>query len=189
MIARRVGRGRGERREVFTADGAAIRLKPKIFDTLAVLVRHHGELLSKLQLMEAVWGSTVVEENSLNQHISTLRRVLGERPGENRYIATVPGNGYQFVAEVRGGGEQDVPRRGLAVLPFKNLSDDPEQSYFVDGMTDELIARLSRITRLGVVSRTSAWVYRHTDKSAPSIADELGVDLLVEGSVLRVGNC
>ena len=172
-------------RSLTGADGAVIRLKPKVFDTLAVLVRHHGELLSKPQLMEAVWGSTVVEENSLNQHISTLRRVLGERPGENRYIATVPGSGYQFVAEVRVGGEQDLPRRSLAVLPFKNLSDDPEQSYFVDGMTDELIARLSRITRLGVVSRTSAWVYRHTDKPAPAIADELGVDLLVEGSVLR----
>ena len=172
-------------RSLTGADGAAIRLKPKVFDTLAVLVRQHGELLSKPQLMDAVWGSTVVEENSLNQHISTLRRVLGEKPGENRYITTVPGRGYQFVADVRTGIGLDLPRRSLAVLPLKNFSDDSDQSYFVDGMTDELIARLSRITSLSVVSRTSAWIYRHTDKPAPTIAEELGVDLLVEGSVLR----
>jgi TolB-like protein len=172
-------------RSLTGADGAAIRLKPKVFDTLAMLVRHHGELLTKPQLMDSIWGGTVVEENSLNQHISTLRRILGEKPGENRYIATVPGSGYQFVAEVRAGDALDLPHRSLAVLPLKNFSDDPEQSYFVDGMTDELIARLSRTTRLRVVSRTSAWVYRRTDKPVPTIADELGVDLIVEGSVLR----
>ena len=84
-------------------DGRPVPLKPKVFDTLAVLVRHPGELLDKGALMRAVWGDIVVEENSLNQHISALRQVFGETPGENRFIMTVPGRGYRFVAAVQAG--------------------------------------------------------------------------------------
>src|SRR5688572_8834968 len=87
-------------------DGAAIPLTPKVFDTLLYLVEHRGVVLDKDELMQAIWPDTVVEENNLNQSISTLRRVLGENRGENRYIATVPGRGYRFVAEVKSA---DVP--------------------------------------------------------------------------------
>lgn len=81
-------------------DGERIALKPKVFDTLVCLVERHGQLLDKPTLMHAVWGEVHVEENSLSQHISTLRSVLGESPGENRFIVTVPGRGYRFVARV-----------------------------------------------------------------------------------------
>src|SRR5580693_3583119 len=85
--------------------GKLVRLTPKAFDTLLLLVQRKGKVISKDDLMREVWPDTAVEENNLNQNISTLRRVLGENRGENRYIATVPGQGYRFVppVEVSGG--------------------------------------------------------------------------------------
>lgn len=88
------------RRLLFACDGRRIPIKPKVFNTLLHLVRNRGEVLDKRALMAAVWGNVIVDENGLNQHISTLRRVFGERPGENRFIVTVPGEGYLFVADV-----------------------------------------------------------------------------------------
>ncbi|MEP7097900.1 MAG: winged helix-turn-helix domain-containing protein, partial [Dokdonella sp.] len=85
-------------RRLLTQRGAPVPLKPKVFDTLLYLTRHQGRLLEKDELMRSIWPDTVVEENSLNQCVSTLRRALGESPGENRYIVTVPGRGYRFAA-------------------------------------------------------------------------------------------
>jgi len=90
------------RRLLFGRDGEAIALKPKVFDTLLHFVEHAGQLVNKEELMRAVWGDVVVEENSLNQHVSALRHVFDETPGENRFIVTIPGRGYRFVATVRG---------------------------------------------------------------------------------------
>ncbi len=88
------------RRLLFGADGEPIPLKPRVFDTLLYLVEHRGELLDKRTLLEAIWPNVVVEENNLNQAISTLRRVLGETRDEHRFIVTEPGRGYRFVASV-----------------------------------------------------------------------------------------
>lgn len=88
------------RRLLLGTNGERVALKPKVFDTLLHFVRNQGQLLEKSALIQAVWQNVVVDENGLNQHVSTLRRVLGERPGENRFIATIPGRGYCFVAEV-----------------------------------------------------------------------------------------
>src|SRR5271165_4747675 len=87
-------------KRVLLRNGQAIPLTPKVFDTLLHLVENRGKVIDKNELMAAVWPDTVVEENNLNQNISVLRKVLGESRGENRYIATVPGRGYRFVAEV-----------------------------------------------------------------------------------------
>jgi DNA-binding winged helix-turn-helix (wHTH) protein/tetratricopeptide (TPR) repeat protein len=89
-----------QKRMVFR-DNAPVALTPKCFDVLLVLVEHAGEVLVKEQVMEAVWQDTAVEEGNLNRHISTLRKTLGESPNDHRYVVTVPGRGYQFVAEVR----------------------------------------------------------------------------------------
>jgi DNA-binding winged helix-turn-helix (wHTH) protein len=99
------------RRLLFADDGRRVPLKPKVFNTLLHLVRHNGELLEKRTLMQAVWGDVVVDENGLNQHISTLRRVLGERPGDNRFIVTVPGEGYLFVPDVAQIGRRTSTRQ------------------------------------------------------------------------------
>ena len=89
-----------QRRVLSRAGGDPIPLAPKVFDTLLYFVEHQGELLDKRALLEAIWPHVIVEENNLNQSISTLRRVLGERPGEHRFIVTEPGRGYRFVASV-----------------------------------------------------------------------------------------
>src|SRR4051794_29925706 len=85
---------------VLLRDGVPLPLTPRVFDTLLYLVRHRGRMLEKHELMRMIWPDAVVEENNLNQNVSTLRRVLGESRGENRYIVTVPGRGYRFSAEV-----------------------------------------------------------------------------------------
>src|SRR6266498_4937774 len=82
-------------------DGGQIPLPPKVFDTLLYLIRHRGKVIEKNELMREIWTDSVVEENNLNQNISILRRVFGEKPGEQRFIVTVPGHGYRFVPEVR----------------------------------------------------------------------------------------
>jgi len=89
------------KRLLMKREGETIPLTPKVYDTLLYLVEHHGTVLDKDALMQAIWPHTVVEENNLNQSISALRRVFGESPGENRYIANVPGRGYCFVAPVK----------------------------------------------------------------------------------------
>src|SRR6266496_1304220 len=81
-------------------DGTAVPLTPRVYETLLYMVEHHDTVLDKERLMEAVWPDSVVEENNLSQNISTLRRIFGETPGSHRYIVTVPGRGYRFVAEV-----------------------------------------------------------------------------------------
>src|SRR6516162_1203958 len=89
------------RRLLRRLDGTAVPLTPRVFETLLYMVEHHDTVLDKERLMEAVWPHSIVEENNLSQNISTLRRIFGETPGSHRYIVTVPGRGYRFVAEVR----------------------------------------------------------------------------------------
>jgi TolB-like protein/cytochrome c-type biogenesis protein CcmH/NrfG len=145
--------------------------------------------------MRAIWPDTSVEENNLNQNISTLRRVLGETRGENRYIATTPGKGYRFIAEVEGGGALPVPvqaapeRVTLAVLPFENLSSDPEREYLADGLTEETIAALGQINpeHLGAIGRTSVMIYKKTTKTLGEIGSELGASYLVESTLRGEG--
>src|SRR3954466_6327140 len=108
------------RRTLLGRDGAPVALTAKAFETLSYLVEHAGTVLDKDELMRAVWPDTAVEENNLNQSISVLRRLLGEARGEHRFIATVPGRGYQFVADVRVAAPP--PRRpageaSIVVLP------------------------------------------------------------------------
>src|SRR3954468_12104009 len=130
----RLDRGR---RTLLGRDGAPLPLAAKAFDTLSYLVEHAGRVVDKDELMRAVWPDTAVEENNLTQNISLLRRLFGEIRGEHRYIATVPGRGYQLVATVRVA--TPVPHEppatvSVAVLPFVNVSADPEYDFFADGL-------------------------------------------------------
>src|ERR671929_2263510 len=117
------------RRLLLRAEGKVVPLTPKVFDTLLYLVERGGAVVDKDELMRVVWPDTVVEENNLNQNVSALCRVLGESRGEHRYILTVPGRGYRFVADVKTRAAAP-PRaqppsvstiRNLAVLPFTPL--------------------------------------------------------------------
>lgn len=178
-------------------DNESVRLTSKCFDLLIALIEKRGHLIEKDELMERVWPDSFVEEANLSVHMSALRRALGEAANEHRYVETVPGVGYRFVAGVRDrsdlyahelSDEHDgdpVRIHSLAVLPLENLSGEPSQEYFADGMTDALIGELAKIGALRVISRTSAMYYKGTKKKLPEIADELKVDTVIEGTVMR----
>ncbi len=181
-----------ERRLLLRRDGTLVPLASKAFDTLSYLVEHAGTVLDKDELMQAVWPDTAVEENNLTQHISLLRRLLGEARGDHRYIITVPNRGYQFVAVVRGTAEPVAHRESTAdasmvVLPFVNVSADPEYDFFADGLTDELIVALSKLPSVRVVARTSAFAFKGAHGDVRQIAQKLGVHLVLEGSVRKSG--
>lgn len=169
-------------------DGEPIPLKLKAFETLRALVQSHGHVLAKAELMKTIWPDTIVEENNLEQSISLLRKTLGARQNEPKYIETIPRRGYRFVASVKEGWEDPVDPatvRSLAVLPLENLSGDLAPEHFADGMTDALITDLAKIGVLRVISRTSVMRYRGTREPLPEIAQKLHVDAVVEGSVQR----
>src|SRR5436305_13055170 len=129
----RLDRGK---RLLLRQDGAIVPLAAKAYETLSYLVEHAGSVVDKEELIRAVWPDTAVEENNLTHNISLLRRLFGEGRSEHRYIATVPGRGYQLVATVRVSmpSMQHQPTGvSVAVLPFVNVSADPEYDFFGDG--------------------------------------------------------
>ena len=173
--------------------GEQVPLTPKVFDTLLLLVKRKGEVLAKEELLRIIWPDTVVEENNLNQNISTLRRVLGESRGENRFIATVPGRGYRFIPEVqtvsvRSNGKSGQVRIG--VLPFENIGAGPEREYLADGLTEETIASLGQIDpqHFSAIGRTSVMSYKRTTKTLTEIGKELDATYLVESSLRAEGH-
>jgi TolB-like protein len=170
--------------------GKPVHLTPKAFDTLLLLVQRKGEVISKDDLMREVWPDTAVEENNLNQNISTLRRILGENRGENRYIATVPGQGYRFVPAVESSGFTQINAEPVtvAVLPFANLSSDPDSEFFADGITEEIINALAQIRNLRVVARTSAFSFKGKQVDLRTVGATLNAGTLIEGSVRKSGD-
>jgi TolB-like protein/Tfp pilus assembly protein PilF len=170
--------------------GQPVHLRPRVFDTLLVLIQHKGDVISKDDLMRAVWPDTAVEENNLSQNISTLRRVLGENRGENRYIATVPGQGYRFIppVEVSGGTPLAAEPTSIVVLPFANLSSDSESEFFADGVTEEIINALAQIKNLRVVARTSAFSFKGKQVDLRTVGATLNAGNVLEGSVRKSGD-
>ncbi len=162
--------------------GDVISLPPKAVEVLLELVKRPGIVAGKKDLMEAVWPQTFVEEANLNQMIFLLRQAFGDE-----YIATVPRRGYRFTAEVH---RVEIPCRieSIAVLPLANLSGDPAQDYFADGITESLITELAKFTGLRVVSRTSVMRYRGTKETIAQIARALRIEAVVEGSVMKSGD-
>jgi len=174
-------------------DRQRVQLAPKLFETLLLLVQNAGHLVEKEMLMRAVWKGTFVEEGSLAHSVSALRKLLGNGSKGKRYIETVPRHGYRFVFPVAS-DERRLPDaagppalHSLAVLPLANLSQDTDQDYFADGMTEALITGLARAVSLRVISRTSVMRYKNLRQPLPKIAEELNVDGIIEGTVFRAG--
>src|SRR5213080_800931 len=174
-------------------NGQRVVLTPKAVDLLIALVEAQGQTVDKHELLRRVWPDTVVEEGSLSSHIFQLRRALGAGAGGRRFIETIPKRGYRFVspcAQLRSSAPAaDVGRLMLVVLPFENLSGGRKHDYFSEGLTEEMISQLARLSpeQLGVIARTSAMQYKSTTKTAQQIGQELGVSHLLEGSVRRSG--
>jgi DNA-binding winged helix-turn-helix (wHTH) protein/Flp pilus assembly protein TadD len=181
-------------RRILFRDADQVPLTPKVFDTLVLLIENHGQVLDKKDLMSAIWPDTVVEENNLNQNVSTLRRIFGETRGENRYIATVPGKGYCFTAEVRISQattpEEALTHFRIGVLPFENLGAGPDRDYLADGFTEETIATIGQIdpNHFSVIGRTSVMSYKRTTKTLAEIGRELDASYLIESSLRAEGD-
>jgi TolB-like protein/DNA-binding winged helix-turn-helix (wHTH) protein len=231
-----------QHRVLSRANGQPIPLAPKVFDTLLYLVERPGQLIDKRELMEAIWPHVVVEENNLNQAVSSLRRVLGETPGAHRFIVTEPGRGYRFVAAVRtvspsrdgppattdvelatraaavksswkyyalaavvaglalagtwvwmadrdagstAGGTVGAVRavlpNSVAVLPLANLSPEPDQAAYADGMHAEIVHQLSKLRNVNVIAR-EAVLQDVGNRSLAARARDLGVQFILTGT-------
>lgn len=171
---------------------APVRLQPQPLRVLTLLASRAGQLVSREEIQKQVWtDDTFVDfDQGLNYCIRQIRAALCDDAETPRFIETVPRRGYRFVANLQAVSPPMVARIMLAVLPFQNLSTDSEQEYFSDGLTEEMIAQLGRLNsqRLGVIARTSAMRYKHTEKSIEVIGRELGVSYVLEGSVRRAGH-
>ena len=164
-------------------------LMPKAFDTLLYLVQNGGRVIDKDELMREVWTDTIVEENNLSQNISILRRVLGEKKNEHRFIVTVPGKGFKFVAEVRALNESsaDAPLKTIAVLPFKPLIAENRNEALELGMADTLIAKLGG-EEIVVRPFSAVRHYDSVEQDCLLAAHQLGVQAILEGTIQTVAD-
>jgi TolB-like protein len=171
-----------------------VELRPKSFALLRHLVEQAGRLVSKDELIAAVWPNVVVADESLTRCVSEVRAALDD--GEQRIIKTLPRRGYLFAAQVsppvpESSSPPDeptrlaAPRMSIAVLPFLNLSGDPSQDYFVDGVAEDLMTELARLPGLLVIARTSAFFYKGKNVDVRDIGRELGIRYALEGSVRK----
>ncbi|MEP3332802.1 winged helix-turn-helix domain-containing protein [Sedimentitalea sp.] len=157
----------------------------RAFDLLEVLLLHRDRVVPRDEIMNAVWPNTVVGDNNLNVQVANLRRVLGAEA-----IVTVPGRGLHFAPEVLPGGAMLAfpDRPSVVVLPFETLGDDPDFDWLADGFVEDITTELSRFRDLFVVARNSAFAYRQTPRDLRTVARELGVRYVVEGSVRARAN-
>jgi DNA-binding winged helix-turn-helix (wHTH) protein len=178
-------------KRVLARDGETISLTPKATEILIMLVMKAGELVEKDELLREVWPDTFVEEANLSQNIFTLRRALGDERGDPRYIATVTRRGYRFIAPVTTNGSQcpeddEVTGPALpivAVLPFINRTRDEELEYVADGLTDNIINNLSRVSKLHVMSRSTIFRYKLQDVDPQRVGKELGASVVLVGKI------
>ena len=175
--------------------GSKVNLQEQPFQALVLLLERRGEVVTREELNKRLWPEdTFVDfERGLNKAINKLRAALRDDPEKPCFIETLPQHGYRFIAPVENPPSvrdrfraQHPPQiDSLAVLPLENLSGDPAQEYFSDGLTEELICAVARIASLRVISRTSVMSYKGARKSLPVIAKELRVDAIVEGTIAR----
>jgi TolB-like protein/DNA-binding winged helix-turn-helix (wHTH) protein len=247
------------RKRTLSRADSPVLLTPKAFDVLLFLVQNPNRAVTREELLQAVWGDTFVEEANLTQHISLLRKALGDNPEDTRLIVTIARKGYQFAMDVTAAEVPDsanqtavqvpttpssrgdsqlipaspaddaVPRSRkhwrnaatlvgltvilaavtytswryfsrmtpphshkimLAVLPFENLTGDPDKEYLADGLTEEAISQLGRLNpeQLGVIARTSVMGYKHKDIRLDQIGRDLSVEYVLENSLRESGN-
>ena len=174
--------------------GLRIKLQEKPLQVLAALLAQPGKVVSREELRRSLWaGDTFVDfDHSINIAIAKLRQALGDSVTNPRYIETLSRHGYRFIAPVENRPRVSAPagKTMMVVLPFENISGDPGQDYFSEGLTEEMITQLGRLhpRRLGIIARTTAMHYRGTTKRADQIGQELGVDYILEGSVRRAAD-
>jgi len=170
-------------------------VEPKVFDLLAFLVQQRDRVVSKDDLLRAVWGGRIVSESALTTRINAARRALGDDGTAQRFIRTFTRKGVRFVGKVTELPDPAAPaakpataRPSILVLPFQNMSGEAEQEYFVDGMVEEIITALSRIRWLIVLARNSTFAHKGKAVDVKQIGRDLGVQYVLQGSVRKAGN-
>ena len=189
----------------------AVAVEPQVFDLLVYLVENRDRVVSKEDLLESVWGGRIVSESTLTSRINAARKAVGDSGHEQRLIRTVARKGLRFIGTVRcengpaasqpphtaataESGERERPalpkpdRPAIAVLPFTNMSGDPEQEYFSDGISEDIITALSKLRSFLVIARNSSFIYKNRPVHLRQVAGELGVRYVVEGSVRKGGD-
>ena len=195
-----------DRRELYRAT-SLISVEPKVFDLLVYVIRNRDHVVSKDDLIATIWNGRIVSESALTTCINAARTALGDSGEVQRLIKTLPRKGIRFVGIVRE--EEGKPaavaptvaipepshpslalpdKPSIAVLPFENLSGDPGQEYFADGMVEDIITALSRMRWLFVIARNSSFTYKGCAVDVRQVGRELGVRYVLEGSVRKAGN-
>jgi TolB-like protein/Flp pilus assembly protein TadD len=193
-----------DRRELVRGPDA-IAVGPQVFDLLTYLLRNRERVVTKDDLIDAVWGGRIVSESTLTSHINAVRRAIGDTGEEQRLVRTIARKGYRFAGDVREADDSERPgpeqhlgqasqalalpdRPSIAVLPFLNLSGDPAQDYFADGVVEDIITALSRMRWLFVIARNSSFTYKGRAVDVKQVGRELGVGYVLEGSVRKAAN-
>jgi TolB-like protein len=192
-----------ERLELVDA-GEPISVQPQVFALLIFLIENRDRVVTKDEVIESVWDGRAISDSTLNARINALRRALGDDGQKQAVVRTFPRRGFRFVAEVfedieasntsedfahaPDAASNSIDRPSIAVLPFENLSRDPEQDYFSDGITEDIITALSHIRQFFVVARNSTFQYKGTSQDVRQVARDLGVRYILEGSVRKSAN-
>ena len=188
-----------------------IAIEPQVFDLLVYLLQNRDRVVSKDDLIASVWGGRIVSDSTLTSRINAARKAIGDSGENQKLIRTIARKGFRFVGVVRTQpndaerahakapppDEINEPSRSalplsdrpaIAVLPFVNMSGDPEQEYFSDGISEDIITALSKLRWFLVIARNSSFIYKGRAVHMKQIAEELGVGYVVEGSVRKGGD-
>jgi TolB-like protein len=176
----------------------AVALEPQVFSLLLYLAENRDHVVSKDELIAEVWGGRIVSDAAITSAVNLARRAVGDDGRTQAVIRTFPKRGFRFVAEIReADGGNSVSRRAptspqaaaeplaIAVLPFDNLSNDPEQEFFADGIVEAIVTDLSKLTGISVIARNSSFAYKGKAVDTRRIADDLKVSHLLRGSVQK----
>ncbi|KRR06217.1 adenylate cyclase 3 [Bradyrhizobium jicamae] len=186
------------RRELCRGTGV-VAVTPQVFDLLDYLIRHRERVVTKDDLIGAIWNGRVVSDAALTTRLNAARCAIGDSGAEQRLIKTLPRKGFRFVGQVREAREVASPNPGdapesapalpdkpsIAVLPFANMSGDPEQEYFADGMVEEITTALSRFKWLFVIARNSSFAFKGKAVDVKEVGRRLGVRYVLEGAVRK----
>jgi len=185
-----------------------VAVEPQVFDVLVHLIEHRDRVVTKDDLIASVWGGRIVSDSTLTSRINAARKAIGDSGDEQKLIRTVARKGLRFVGTVHIAADAADPahavvreegreprsalplpdRPAIAVLPFTNMTGDPGQEYFSDGISEDIITALSKLRWFFVIARNSSFVYKDKPVHMKQVAEELGVNYVVEGSVRRGGD-
>ena len=188
-----------------------VAVEPQVLDLLQYLIRNRERVVSKDDMIAHVWNGRIVSDSTLTSRIASARQAIGDSGDDQRLIRTIARKGIRFVGEVReiasavdpsgvklampaatvslSGAALRLPDKpSIAVLPFTNMSGDPEQEYFSDGITEDIITALSRLRWFFVIARNSTFAYKGQAVDVKQIGRDLGVRYILEGSVRKSGS-